>query len=278
MTASDTAALPRFRLGADAVLKGSAVVWFAIALIGQWAFAYYIAVFYGRRALAGDWAAWSDRMLNGFLPGDLLGNAAVVLHIVLAFLVSFCGPLQFIPAIRRRAASFHRWNGRVYLVAGTLISLGALYMVWTRGALDGRVGGPNAIGISLNGVLIVVFAALTVRFAMARRIDVHQRWALRLFMVMSGVWFMRVGYGLWSFLHAPNRPPGVGPRLDGWFDIALPWLAWMIPLAALEIYMRARDGGSAGVKYATALLVVVLAVGTAIGVASFGSRLVEHVT
>lgn len=256
---------------ADAVLKASALMWFLVALAGQWLFAYYIAIFYGGNALEGDWQAWTDRMIVGFREGEPIGNAAVVLHIALAFSVTLLGPLQFVPQIRKHAIGFHRWNGRVYAASGIIISLGALYMVWTRGALDGNVGGLNAVGISMNAALIVTFAVLTVRYAMARRIDVHHGWALRFFIAMSAVWLMRVGYGFWFFLHRDGRPPGVSPNLDGWFDVALPFVVTFVPLLVLELYLRAKDSRSAPAKIATAVLVTGLTVMMGIGVLRFAA-------
>ena len=70
-------------------------------------------------------------------------------------------------------------------------------MIWTRDTFGGIL--MNDIGVSLNGVLIMIFTAIALRHAMARKIEVHQRWALRTFMAVSGVWFLRVIY---AFLDA----------------------------------------------------------------------------
>lgn len=276
MISSELAVAPQRPAVAETALKASAKFWFLVVLIGQWMFAYYILAFYGGLALARDWQGWSDRLIVGFIEGDAAGNAALVLHIALAFVVTFFGPLQFIPIVRTRAAGFHRWNGRVYVATALVISLGALYMVWTRGALDGQVGGLNAIGISLNAALIMIFAALTAHFAMARRIDIHQQWALRLFVAMSGVWFMRVGYGLWSFVHQGRRPPGVTGQLDGWFDVSLPYIATLFPLLVLELYLRAKHSNSPPTKIATASLISVLTIAMAAGILTFAERLAEY--
>ena len=48
------------------------------------------------------------------------------------------------------------------------MSVGGLYIVWTRGTLGGLV---NVIAISQNAVLILACAAMTVRYALARRFD-----------------------------------------------------------------------------------------------------------
>ncbi|MEZ5958061.1 MAG: DUF2306 domain-containing protein [Hyphomonadaceae bacterium] len=176
---------------AQSVLKASAVTWFIPAAIGQWLFAYHVAREYFATALAGNVSAWNERLFVGLVEGDLVGNLALVAHLIIAFAVSVGGTLQLIPLIRTHAPAFHRWNGRVYILMAFVTSIAALYMVWTRDTF-----GPDTLelSVSLNAVLIMAFAAMTWRHALARRFDLHHRWALRTFMVMSGVWFLRVMY------------------------------------------------------------------------------------
>ncbi len=105
------------------------------------------------------------------------------------------------PWVRRRAPAFHRWNGRLYLLTALTISAAGLYIVWFRGSI-GDLG--QHLGISLNAVLILVCASFALRHAIARNIAVHRRWALRLFLVVSGVWFFRIGLMAWLIVnHGP---------------------------------------------------------------------------
>lgn len=261
MTTFDGTGLRERGESATRILKGSAVAWFAVAAAGQYFFAYYILVFYGGTAIAGDWAAWTRRLIVGFVEADLIGNLNLVAHMLLAFLITAAGPLQFVPQIRRRFPIFHRWTGRVYVTVAVLISLGALYLVWARG-MAGLIPG---IGISINGVLIIVCAVFAVRAVLARRIAEHQRWALRLFVMASGVWFFRIGFGFW-FVVTEGAMPGVGPMLDGPFDYFLIFGNYLVPLAVLEIYQYARDRGAPSVKLAASGLVAAGAVVTAIGI------------
>lgn len=221
----------------------------------------YIAAFYGGTALKGDFNAWDGRMFNGFISGDILGNLNIILHITLAFIITASGPVQFIPTIRNRFRTFHRWNGRVYATSAIIISLGALYLTWTRNG----IGEPlNDIGITLNGIAILTFATLTARTAMARDFKSHQRWALRLFLAVSGVWYMRLGYGLYAFLSG-GASPGSSQMLDGPFDIALSFAITLVPLACLELFFRSRDSKNPISQAFMAGGVVVLALATAIG-------------
>lgn len=248
-------------------LTASGVLWFIPAFIGQWIFAFYIAAQYVGPALAGDVSGWNDVMSTGLIAGDLIGNIALGAHLFMAFVITIGGTLQLVPQIRRHAPRFHRLNGRLYIAVAFIISIAALYMVWTRDLIGGLA---NDIAISLDGVLIMAFAAIAWRFAMARRFDVHHRWALRLFMAVSAVWFMRVMYSFLGVL-AQGRPPGVSGNLDGPTDIAVSFGSYLLPLAVLELYFWAKRSESAAPKAAVSLLVIAAAGATALGV--FGATM-----
>ncbi|MGH6950604.1 MAG: DUF2306 domain-containing protein, partial [Vitreimonas sp.] len=246
---------------AHSALLMSAIVWFIPALIGQWFLAYHVAETYLTAALAGDYAAWNNRLFVGLVDGDGVGNIALVVHLVIAFIVSIGGPLQLIPQIRTQAPAFHRWNGRLFIFTGVLTSLAALYMTWTRDTF-----GPDIleIPVSINGVLILLFAVVAMRYAVARNIEAHQRWALRTFMVMSGVWFVRVIYG---FLGAfPGDIPGSTEDMAGPTNLAVGYASFLLPLAMLELYFLAKRSPGASLKTATAALVFAAAAATGIGV------------
>jgi hypothetical protein len=118
------------------------------------------------------------------------------------------------------------------------------------------------IASTIEAALMMAFAVLALRSAMARRIAVHRRWALRLFMVVSGVWFFRIFMMLW--LVAFKGPVGfdtttfTGPTLN-----VMDYVSYLGPLAVLELYFRARDGGgnAARVAMAAGLAVVTLVMG-----------------
>ena len=253
---------PAPRVSADAILRASGVLWFIPAAIGQWIFAYYVAVQYGASAFVGEWASWNDIMANGLIAGDPWGNAAMVAHIAIAFWITVGGTLQLMPFVRNNARTFHRWNGRFYILIAFVTAAAGIYMTWARDQLGGVA---SAVSISIDGVLIMAFAAMAWRAAMARRFDVHQRWALRLFIAVSAVWFMRVMYGF-LILAAQGRPPGMTDNLDGPTNLAVSFGSWLIPLAVLELYFWAKRSGAAA-KIATAGVVALAAGATAVGVA-----------
>jgi hypothetical protein len=249
---------------ADTTLAAAARLWFAAAVAGQWAFVSYIAGFYGAPTLQGHFEAWrhNRNLITGYVAGDGVGNLAFAVHVLLAALITTSGALQLTPTLRARAPAFHRWNGRAYVLTAFIMALGGLWLVWVRGTWLNVYG---LAGSTMLASLIMLSAAMTVRHAMARRIDAHRRWALRLFMVANGVWFQRIGYTAWMILN--RGPVGIGDHMDGPFDIVWSFAAYLLPLAILEVYLRTRDHGSAPGKAAMAAALLSLTGVMGVGIA-----------
>jgi hypothetical protein len=247
----------------NTALRRAAGLWFAVAFVGQWLMVVYIATFYGSSAVAGDFPHWNRLLYHGYIPGDSIGNTALAIHILLAAVITASGTLQLIPQLRARAPSFHRWNGRLYILSAFTTSMVALYLVWIRGGVVGDLS--QHLAVSLNAVLILLCAAMALRYAIARDFKTHRRWALRLFLVVSGVWFFRVGLML-SFL-VFQGPFGFDPiTFQGPFLTFLAFAQTLLPLAILELYLRTQDraGASGRIAMAAGLFVLTLAMGAGI--------------
>lgn len=245
-------------------LRAAAAFWFAVTALGQLIFATYIAGFYGRSIVAGQPQRWNQVMPHGYVAGDTYFNLILGLHLAFAFVITVGGVLQLIPALRRRVPALHRWTGRAYLAAAAVMSLGGLSMVWGRGVVGDL---PQHIAISLNALLILGCAATAWRHARARRFDVHRRWALRLFLAVSGVWFFRVGLMAWIVVN--QGPAGFDEKtFAGPFLTALAFGVYVVlPLGVLELYFRAQRSGRPRAQYAMAgglaLLTLLMGVGIA---------------
>ncbi len=252
----------------DGALKYSAQFWYFAAVIGQLIFAYYVAVLYGGAAARGDFAAWGTVMPRGYIPGDLVGNIVIGLHLLLAVVITIGGLLQLVPQIRMRVPQVHRCNGRVYLTAAILMSLGGLYLLWVRGTVGDT---SQHLGTTLNAILILFFATQAWRYAVARDIATHRRWALRLFLAVSGVWFFRVGLMLWLVIH--QAPVGFDEKtFQGPFLTFLTFAQTLLPLAVLELYFRAqRESSSVVQRIGIVALLVTLSI--AMGVGIFGATM-----
>jgi hypothetical protein len=226
-------------------LPRATMFWLGVVIVGQWLFFFYIFRFYGISTLQGNFQVWAKHkgLINGYIAGDLSGNATFGAHAVLASIVALCGVLQLIPYIRAHAPRFHRWNGRVFLLAILTATLSGFALVWWRGTYLNLVG---AFAVSLNGVLIIAFGALAWHAVRAHNFADHRRWALRTFMVACGVWFQRLGYFSWFMVM--QGPVGIGKKMDGAFDIFIGFACYLLPLAVLELYLRAKESSSAKLR------------------------------
>jgi len=237
---------------ADTALKTAARFWFAVTVVGQLIFAFTVASFYSLTALRGDYHKWN--FTNGYVPGFSVGNTAVVMHVASAVIIMLAGAVQLVPQIRNRFPVFHRWNGRIYMLTALTLSVAGLHMTWFRGS----VGDLSVhLGSTLNAVLIWLCGGMALRYALAHDFKTHRRWALRFFLVVSASWFFRIGFFL-SFLIFKG-PVGFDPTtFRGPFLTFMTFAQYLIPLAVLEIYLRAQDRPGTLRRMATAGMLFVL--------------------
>lgn len=234
----------------------AAGLWFLVAATGLAIFASYIGISYGRAALGGPPGE------SRWVAGDWLGNGLLSVHLVFALLMTAISVLQLIPPLRRRAPALHRNLGRVFMVGALLGTVSGFYLVWVKGTVGGFM---MHFAISLNGLLILAFAWMAWTQARARRFAEHRRWALRLFLAVNGVWFFRVGLMLWLMIW--QAPVGFDPKsFTGPFVYALSFAQFLLPLAVLELYLRAR-----GRAVVLAITLVLLSLATAAGI--FGATM-----
>ncbi len=210
--------------------------WFLVTVLGQGMFLIYITGFYAPPAARGTLADWSKhrQVIDGYVAGDVAGNLMFGLHVGLAAILTLGGLLQLWPALRRRVPRLHRWNGRLFVTAALAAALGGLWLVWVRGS---RLDLASGIGITLNAVLIVTFVTLAWRAARARNFKVHEAWAVRSFLVVSGVWFLRVG--MMAFGLVASGLLGAPASLSMAFFSVWSFGCYLVPLAVYELYRRA---------------------------------------
>ena len=121
------------------------------------------------------------------------------------------------------------------------------------GAAAGRAAHP-ADGPGRGGRGGLCFAALAWRSAVRREFDEHRVWVMRLWLVVGGVWFFRVGFMFWL---AFNQGP-VGFDMRTFSGPAITILAFgqtLLPLALLQLYLHAERSGRPLVRYAIAAVI-----------------------
>ncbi len=212
-------------------------LWFVVAAVGQTAFIAFILAFYGVRTATGNFAGWNDKpLIDGYIKGRPGGQHRLR---------------------RPRAAGVGRDAGRpdaddprpAPQVAGAA-SLdrpdlpghrrlhGAERRLAFGGPGDPSFGGLGRRHPDRRAFSILIFAGLAWRHAVKRRFDRHRRWAMRTFMVVSGVWFLRAGIMGWIVLN--QGPVGMTRDMSGPADVVLTFGGYLIPLALLELHGAAE--------------------------------------
>jgi uncharacterized membrane protein len=250
-------------------LQTAARAWFLIAVAGQWLFAAYVASFYGGVALTGSLAGWNAELPRGYVEGQVFENFVVGAHLALAFVVLVCGPLQFSRALRTRLPRLHRTNGRVYIITAIVTSLAGVYMLATRGTVG---DGTLHMATSFNALLILSFAALAWRSARERDFEMHRIWVMRLWLVVGGVWFFRVGFMFWV---AWNQGP-VGFDMRTFSGPAITILGFgqtLVPLALLQLYLHAERSAQPLFRYAAAGVIGAATVVMSLGIYAAANKM-----
>jgi hypothetical protein len=244
----------------EGALNAATTLWFAVLVLGQGLFLYFILAFYAPGLVSGNLEGWNRHPMisDPYVRGDGLGNVAFASHIILAAIITLGGTIQLVPGLRARAIAVHRWNGRTFILAAIGASLSGLYAVWVRdGGSDDTV---SDISISLNGGLILVFAGLAWRMAAMGQIDAHRRWALRALVVTNGVFFLRFGFGGWILITQAS------PTSETFHVFA--FLSYLLPLILTELYLQSKDADGI-FKALMAALIVAASVYLAIGFFGF---------
>jgi len=211
----------------------AAIAWLSAALFGA-----YITLFYAGAIAAGTPAQWNANLPGLFDPRSVMGTASIAAHFAAGGIILLLGPIQLIARIRTAAPAFHRWAGRIYVLASFIAGLGGLAFI----AANGTIGGiAMSLGFGGYGAAMVVASIQTWRHARARRLPgrlaSHRAWAIRLFALAIGSWLYRMDYGFWILFTG-----GAGHTHDyrGPFDLAMDVAFYLPNLAVAEAFIRAR--------------------------------------
>jgi Predicted membrane protein (DUF2306) len=232
----------------------AATAWVSASLFGLYILAFYAGALADRTMMR-----WNENLPGLYEPGTLVTTSGIAMHFAAGGIILILGCFQLIPGVRSRVPALHRWIGRVYVSASILAGLGGLTFIIARGTIGGPV---MDLGFAGYGILTVLCAVQTYRYARARQLSQHRAWALRLFALAIGSWLYRMDYGFWLLL---AHGAGHVPTFRGWFDHIMAFFFYVPNLLLVELLLRsshkeawfgARLAASAAFVVATGFLLL----------------------
>lgn len=218
----------------------AATTWLSASLFGL-----YILAFYAGALSDRTMTRWNQNLTGLYEPGSLVTTSGIAMHFAAGAVIMILGCIQLIPVVRSRWPAVHRWIGRVYVSASILAGLGGLTFIITRGTIGGTV---MDVGFGGYGILTVLCAVQTYRYARARQLSQHRAWALRLFALAIGSWLYRMDYGFWLLL---ANGAGHLPTFRGGFDYIMAFFFYVPNLLLVELLLRSsRSEVWSGVRLA----------------------------
>jgi len=143
------------------------------------------------------------------------------------------GPVQLWLGLTRRHMRVHRLLGRMYLGAAVLGLSGASYLIAKELPSDWVFAG-GLLGLACAWTLTTGMGYLAIR---RRRIQQHQEWMIRSYVVASAFVFFRVFVDV---LHAFGVHSPEGAQTAEELKLAA-WLCWSIPLLVAEVLIQWRN-------------------------------------
>ncbi len=142
------------------------------------------------------------------------------------------GPMQFWLGLTRQRLRVHRWLGRIYLGAVVLGLSGASYLIAKELPSDWVFAG-GLLGLACAWTLTTGMGYLAIR---RRRVQQHQEWMIRSYVVASAFVFFRVFVDV---LHAFGVHSPKGAQTAEELKLAA-WFCWSIPLLVAEVLIQLR--------------------------------------
>lgn len=101
-------------------------------------------------------------------------TVAAAVHFGVGGFVLLVGPFQFLPRLRARRPSLHRWTGRLYVTGCLASAIAALVL-----ATDTITGTVSQVGFTLLALAWITTTFTALVKAMQRKFTEHRRWMIR---------------------------------------------------------------------------------------------------
>lgn len=225
-------------------------VWISTLLFGL-----YILAFYFVSLVQGNTSQW-----NEVLPGlhdtqTKSATAGIGLHFAAGGIILILGCVQLLDSVRLKLPAFHRWIGRIYVIASLFTAIGGLVFIFIKGTIGGLW---MDIAFTGYGVLTLVATVNTIRFARSGNFESHRSWAIRLFALTIGSWLYRMEYGFW-FLFMDRL--GHTSDFTGPFDYFMDFFFYLPNLLVAELFVKRKQLINS--RLAEGIVLVVLFLATA---------------
>ena len=187
-----------------------------------------VAIWYLKRFVL-PYASFDQAYYDYFWPW----RYALWAHLFGGVTALLIGPIQLWLGLTRQYLPFHRMLGRVYLGAVVVSLSGAAYLIFHEISSD-WVFASGLLGLACAWTVTTGFAYLAIR---RRRIQLHQEWMIRSYVVAFAFVFFRVfvdvahAYGIHS---ADSQGTAEELKLAA-------WLCWSLPLLVAEPIIQWRN-------------------------------------
>lgn len=211
------------------LLKYTSIFLVATVWISALIFGIYILAFYILAVFNDEMTQWNKVLPEIYDPNNALATIGIGIHFIAGAIILLLGSIQLITRIRQRYPVFHRWVGRLYVMASLFAAIGGLVFIFIKGTIGGSV---MDVGFGLYGILMFIAAIGTIKYARQKQFEKHRAWALRLFALAIGSWLYRMDYGFWFSL-----ADGIGHTKDfhGPFDQFMSFFFYLPNLIVAEI-------------------------------------------
>ncbi len=205
-------------------------IWGSATLFGL-----YIIAFYFIALIKGNTEDWNQVLPGLFNHKTQTATIGIGIHFAAGGIILILGCIQLIDKIRLKYPFLHKWLGRVYVLAALATAIGGLVFIFIKGTIGGII---MDIGFTGYGILTLISALNTIRFAYSKKLKQHRTWAIRLFVLAIGSWLYRMDYGFW-FLFTDGL--GHTNNFDGPFDNFMAFFFYIPNLLIAEIFIGRYD-------------------------------------
>jgi uncharacterized membrane protein YozB (DUF420 family) len=164
-------------------------------------------------------------------PGGFWPSYApfILTHVIFGMIALLLGPLQFIPAIRKKHVKIHHTIGKTYLISILIAASSSLYLAIDKVIISekGLNFGTGLLGLAFAWLLTSGMAYWSIRH---RNFEQHREWMVRSFVVTTGFASFRLFSNIlvYNFHSDPNATGDV-----------MAWACWAFPLLVTEVVLQA---------------------------------------